>query len=397
MVPFRPASSQLDAVIAEGRMERTHTDGDLSTELWLSLHQLAEVEEVGVALLKKQNPARETLTAEALSSEWRELRSYIRQAENFYEGASVLHWTSSPLNYYYSFLNLAKASCLLADKFKPKAAVDSTQAESEATPRRVRHGLFEKIIIGDPDRWTVRVDAALEVFSLYYSLSLGLPIPANTVLEVHDLLGYSLPIGWQLRQSGYAERVRAFSCRWSVLLNATETWDLLGMPRAVPVAELPSAFVEQYEEVDPTTAKEPARVLFGCRAIEAGEMRFFQRRLPYPLDSNGQFHGGVLLQDFKAALPHGAFPNLSDGKHQFVLCLPCPVVGGIVPMNTELATYACWFFLSSLVRYHPDYMESIAKSNDAWLIESFVKSSPLDILRALTARILGYSLVMLRT
>ena len=103
-----------------------------------------------------------------------------------------------------------------------------------------------------------------------------------------------------------------------------------------------------------------------------------------------------MLGDFQKCFPNAAFPNLRDRRHQFLMCLPCPVQGGDerVPMNQEIACYAVMFFLSSLVRYQPDYMDAIADSSEAWLIESFVKSAPLELLRLMTSRVLGYSLVM---
>jgi len=52
------------------------------------------------------------------------------------------------------------------------------------------------------------------------------------------------------------------------------------------------------------------------------------------------------------------------------------------------------FRASSLVRYHPEYMDSIARSADSWLIESFVKSASVELLRSLTSKVLGYTLVM---
>lgn len=103
----------------------------------------------------------------------------------------------------------------------------------------------------------------------------------------------------------------------------------------------------------------------------------------------------VLLLDFKKALGSVAYPILSTSQSEFMICLPCKTDAGTSrPMNPEVATYAMLYFLSSLVRYHLDYMDSIAQSSDAWLIESFVKSAPLDLMRSLTARVLGYSLVM---
>jgi hypothetical protein len=106
----------------------------------------------------------------------------------------------------------------------------------------------------------------------------------------------------------------------------------------------------------------------------------------------------VLLLDFKKCLGTVAYPILSTSQSEFMICLPCKTVAETsAPMSAELATYAMLYFLSSLVRYHPDYMDAIAQSSDAWLIESFVKSAPLDLMRSLTARVLGYSLVMERS
>ena len=63
-------------------------------------------------------------------------------------------------------------------------------------------------------------------------------------------------------------------------------------------------------------------------------------------------------------------------------------------MNEFVAGSAIMYFLSSLVRYHPDYMDAIGESSDAWLIESSAKSAPLDLLRYLAAGVLGYTLII---
>jgi predicted transcriptional regulator len=63
-------------------------------------------------------------------------------------------------------------------------------------------------------------------------------------------------------------------------------------------------------------------------------------------------------------------------------------------MNELAASYAVMYFLSSMVRYHPDYMDRISESSDAWLVESFVKSAPLPILREMVAAAVGYTLVI---
>lgn len=393
-VPFRPASKYLEMRFAHNSIEITKTDGDLADELWLSLHHAAEVQSVGIELLKTHNSKRVELTDELLLEEWRELRAYLRQAETFYRAAAGLSWISSPLNYYYSFLNLAKASCLLAGVFPEREDVGDSVAE--VTPRRVRHGLFEKIVF--PDRWTVTVGSVTDVFPLYYELVLKQPIGSKSVLEVHDLLGYSLPIGWQLRKSSYGDKARAFPAYWALVGNGSHSWDLVGLPSGVPSQYIPAAFFDQYDEVEHLSIKDFVRRAFGIAAVTAAGIRFFQRRIPYPSGEGGEFHSGILGTDFRAAMDHHAFPNLSDEIHQFIFSARCPNADGTlsVAMSPEIATYATWFFLSSLVRYHPEYMDKISTSSDAWLIESFVKSAPLDLLRMMTSRILDYSLVMLR-
>jgi len=63
-------------------------------------------------------------------------------------------------------------------------------------------------------------------------------------------------------------------------------------------------------------------------------------------------------------------------------------------MSELVAMYAGMYFFSSLVRYHPDYLDTIAESSEAWLIESFAKSAPLHLLRYLVSGILGYTLAI---
>ncbi len=392
--PFRMPNDYLELRFADNTLEMARTDSpDLAEELWLSLHHAAEVESVGIELLQTHDNKRRNHTAEELKNEWRELRAYLRQAETFYRGASPLSWISSPLNYYYSFLNLAKACCLLRNVLPPRVPKSN---EAEITPRKIRHGLFENIVI--PDGWTATVGSNKDVFALYYELAVGTTIKDGTVLEVHDLLGYSMPIGLQLRKSRYEPRIAAFLSRWALLGNESHSWDLVGLHNRVRDELIPASFFEQYQEVVPATVKGFVLRAFGVQGIETSETRFFQRRNPYPRNPDGSFHTDVMLNDFRVALPHRAYPNLSNAIYQFVFSAWCPTASGEerVPMNPELATYAVWFFLSSLVRYHPEYMDEISTSTDAWLIESFVKSASLDLLRMMTSRLLGYSVVMLR-
>jgi len=88
------------------------------------------------------------------------------------------------------------------------------------------------------------------------------------------------------------------------------------------------------------------------------------------------------------------FPAVDSIEHQMGLGLPYRTASGIVPMNEAAAMYAVVYFLSSLVRYQPAYMDAISENSDAWLVESFVKSAPSQLLRYMVSATLGYSLII---
>src|SRR5438105_62952 len=108
----RPSTGWLVRPYFKRQHQTAQSFQDIDEELWLTLRHPAEVLEAGNRLLLRHqhghvpNPGDETLL--------REFGAYVRQGENFYRGAKVLPWKSSPLNYYYCFLNLAKAYCLIS-------------------------------------------------------------------------------------------------------------------------------------------------------------------------------------------------------------------------------------------------------------------------------------------
>jgi hypothetical protein len=55
-------------------------------------------------------------------------------------------------------------------------------------------------------------------------------------------------------------------------------------------------------------------------------------------------------------------------------------VSAQLPMREPLAIYAVFYFLSSLVRYNPDFLESLLASRDSWIIERFVQSAHITLL-----------------
>lgn len=345
------------------------------------------VQGIGSDLFRLHNPDACPPPGDELTKCWREFRAYIRQAEGFYRGAKVLHWKSSPLNYYYSFLNLAKAVCLVQGALPAQAA---------AEPRIIRHGLSARVVVGDPDVWRLAVGQADDVFPILYRVSFGMAINPNTLLDARDLLGYVIPIGWQLKVSDRASMIRSFLCRWAMLVRDREQWDVIAIPMAAPLDAMWNTLSAVYEELDPATTKDFAFRIFNMHAVVATRFRFFQRRQPAVTDQPGVWQPTVLQAGLQQALPNAVFENIHGSPDEFLLCLPYTADGLSLPLNEMIACYAIMFFLSSLVRYHPDYIDTIAESSDAWLIESFAKSAVITTVRYMTARVLGYTLIVSR-
>jgi hypothetical protein len=84
------------------------TTNRISNELLASIQLYSEIKDIGKKILASNGH-------KDLAKSFLILQSYIRQAVKFYEAAEVLHYRASPLIYYYSFMNLAKAYICLQD------------------------------------------------------------------------------------------------------------------------------------------------------------------------------------------------------------------------------------------------------------------------------------------
>jgi len=78
----------------------------LNENIWLSLKSVSEVKKEGLKFLKRSYP---NWREKKLTKKWKQFRSFIRQAENYWDIAQNTAPKSSPLLYYYSFMNLTKA------------------------------------------------------------------------------------------------------------------------------------------------------------------------------------------------------------------------------------------------------------------------------------------------
>lgn len=356
-------------------------------EYWLALRHPTEVQTVGFDLLRQVHPGFPALNTQEQESTWREFRAYARQAEGFYRAASALHWKSSPLNYYYAFMNLAKAMMVSRGALSPKPS---------SRPRKLRHGLTATVIPGAggaSDKWFLSSQNANEIFPQLYQLMIGTSLPTSTTLDSLELLQYISSVAWQLHKCNRGQQAW-HAGRWVALTAPGNMWDLIVVSQEADITRLPATFDADYQEVRPEAAKELAMRVFSLHARTAMHCRFLERKTPFPTPASGPYDLGAIERSLKTAAQHSVFPYLQDLNNELAFGLPYRTGSVTVPMNEAVAAYAIMYFLSSLVRYHPDYMDSIAESSDAWLVESFAKTAPLVLLRYLVTGALGHPLII---
>lgn len=383
----RPFTGWIIKRLDADKLEVATSHLPLDEEYWLALRHPTEVQAVGFDLLRGTHPGFAALTTQEQESTWREFRAYARQAEGFYRAASALHWKSSPLNYYYSFMNLAKAMMV---------SRGSLPSKPSSQPRKLRHGLTATVVpgtSGTPDKWSLSSQSTNDVFPQLYRLMIGTSLPAGTMLDSLELLQYVSSVAWQLYKCNRGP-CAWWAGRWGVLTAPGTMWDMIVLPKEADVTRLPAAFASEYQEVPSEAAKELAMRIFSINARTAMHARFLERKTPFPTPPSGPYDTAVIEHSLKTAAQHCVFPYIQDTHYELAFGLPYRTGTFTIPMNEAVAAYAITYFLSSLVRYHPDYMDSIAESSDAWLVESFAKTVPLVLLRYLVTGALGHPLIL---
>jgi hypothetical protein len=63
-------------------------------------------------------------------------------------------------------------------------------------------------------------------------------------------------------------------------------------------------------------------------------------------------------------------------------------------MNELMSIYLIMFYMSSLVRYKPAFIENLLNTKEAWLIDSFVKSCSVTFLRMIVSEIMNTDFVI---
>src|SRR5260221_6439441 len=135
---------------------------DIERELWTALEYYSEVEDVGLNLIQTKGLQPQSDHQEI----YKYFQAFVRQAKSYYDSAKSLHYRSSSLLYYYSFLNLVKAYLLLRDP----------QRTMGRTARDVVHGLSYRSNNTNTDFLTEAIRVCPGIFPTFYELQTGTTI-----------------------------------------------------------------------------------------------------------------------------------------------------------------------------------------------------------------------------
>lgn len=352
----------------------------IEKELWIMLRSYSEVRQRGVELLKSHG-----IQPSGISKTWNRFRSYVKQAEYYWNAATATSYESSSLLYYYSFLNLIKAFLVLRDPTLPHDIHHGLSFQTSDNSSSLRNK-FVNIQLGSK-----------EAFSLYYKKVFLKDPPSQ--LKITSLLAYPIDVSFQYASGGFGSRKSIpFIYRIAIDPNRKKTWLICAIPSLARLKYFKSIFNNFFDEFEQTSR--PNRVdsgfreLFNFQAQDWASYDFYQSKISKEIDFIGdKVPTGIVVQKIRNCFEPWLSPNFYADEFSGYINLPKDKKNNNL-INEEIAIYAVMFFMSEIVRYRPDYLDKILSSKASWLLESFVETCPLKFLRAIVCRILGKVVVI---
>lgn len=353
---------------------------DIEHELWTTLEYYSEVEEVGLNLIQTKGLQPQSQHQEI----YKYFQAFVRQAKSYYGSAKSLHYRSSSLLYYYSFLNLVKAYLLLRDP----------QRIMGRTTLAVDHGLGYRSSTTNTDFQLEVIRVRQGIFQMFYEAqtSISIPTAKTSTLNITSLLSYPTDIGYPYQLVGYGDTKILPSLTVGVIdQTQKQSWTIIGIPAHSGLNDFLNqqvSFLNTYQERE--INKNVLDTIFvGIGVPDLSFYRFFQDITTIPLLADDIIPIPFLIEKIINALYPFFSVHYFDDNKDFDLVLPYRDTTNLapIPMNEALSIYAVMFYLSSLVRYRPNYLESLLNHKPAWLIENFVNGTPETFLRMMVSKI----------
>ena len=274
----------------------------------------------------------------------------------------MLHHRASPLQYYYAFMNIAKAYILL----RTPTFVD----------QNLHHGITQQPTTGALRKQKIIVRTT-GVFPLFYELVTGHKLTNNSALKVVDLLGYATDVQFEYLKLKYG-KIRIFPCKFAIGITQPTNigFAIIAVPGAVnsDFSAIKKKIEKSFDQV--AFPQNLAREIFDMLGEEHAASYFFEGKKEYRFATNRAQLVPQTINSF------GNLISFNPSAHDFLFFLNVPIrTPQLAPMQEPIAIYCAMFFLGSLVRYRPEILEAMLLTKNAWIIERFIKSAPLTFLR----------------
>lgn len=356
-------------------------------ELFAGLRAYSEVKSTGLNHIKSLTG----LSGSDSEKIYLWFQSFIRQAETFFEPTKNLHHRASPLLTYYGLLNLAKAILCIKN---PQLLLQGV---------RLSHGLCEVHKGQDFEEEAVKVQPNTlartgnrpqppkeGVFSHLYQAVVGQQMPPGETFHIQEMLKYITELGADYVNPD-AENLNRSIGRSVIVADPDRNncWHIWAVHRFVGLDSSPDAFkkfTDVFEEVSLDDFR--AERYFDIVGLSRTTHRFFQTRTqfqPGTISASDPYRIG--LEEVKSA-----YCDMFLSSQESFLVLKPQGSQHQYAWRELIAGYIVFFYLGSLVRYHPYYLERLLGTKDAWMIEQFARTSGVDILHHAVCQVLQRSL-----
>jgi YaaC-like Protein len=309
----------------------------------------------------------------------RNLKLYVRQASEFYDAARSAKPNTSPLIYYYSFLNLAKALC------------EFRCPNFHRRPECYKHGISwtpDRLRLVDPNREKIRLTTR-GVWHVLWEALTNRPCPAAnpTQLRIRDMFPYCPEVSVEC-ESTLGKDLQLLHLKDPDVLydpKKSETWmrfsvdrlDLRNLRLSLP--SLRSAIRTSRSDYIEVRSTDP-----DFRTLQSAKPAQYRPRGSDPLPS--------MATDIAAL---NGFAYLGSGKslEYFI-----PIQRRLPFLIPQLViNYSILFWLGSLVRYDPHSVDSLMDSGYWMLIDGFISQSRLWLLELFYWALYGSEITLWRS
>ena len=354
--PKRSSATRMDPYY-EYEDEQVYAFRPLYEEIWAAIRLLG-VRDIGYKQLRKRFPDRRERPLRQIASM---LGSCITQAEEYFRLALEANSRVAPLLHYYSMLNLTKALIYL-------------DAPARLADRNgLRHGLSDPARRKDSDAYSFGdevVKVTDGVFPSLYFVLTGKELNRGNSYNLRYLLQYCAWMNSEFEQI-YSEPCKLVHAALRVATDA----------EARSVRLQAEVYRDEIESHCGTVSAfgalaEPFSSLFQRVAPDKPETLSYETE-PIYYDHGRQRLASIekLRTAMRRVRLHRPFVHSGESATTEYL-IPLRETG-TEPLPEPCVLFAITFYLGSLVRYQPHIYDRILGTEEAWLLESYVRQCPI--------------------